>query len=139
MMARDRATLTGFREAARQLNNMKKAAARGVGRRALQVPAGILAEEMRLRAPELSGKLKASIAVGKERARKGRPQVNVKAADIASVQVEFGNHHQAAEPFARPAKDAKADEMLERFGEALKTEVDATVIRQQRRAAGAGS
>lgn len=84
---------------------------------------------------ERTGATKESIEVGKEKSRKGRPQVNVTAADIASVQLEFGNQHQTAEPFARPAKDAKQGEILNRFGDALKHEVDQSVIRAAKRAA----
>ncbi len=125
--------LSGFREASRQLNEMSKAMAQGVGRRALQTPAGILRDEMKVRVPKLTGATEASIVVGKERTKKGQPQVNVTAADIAAVQLEFGNSDQAAEPFARPSKDAKAGEMLQRFGDELKTEVDRTVIRKAAR------
>lgn len=124
---------SGFREASRQLNEMSKAMARGVGRRALQVPAEILATEMRIRAPKLSGDLEASIAVKPERARRGRPQVGVVAEDIASIQNEFGNQHQQAQPFARPSADAKKGEMFAQFGDALKGEVDAAVIRKAKR------
>jgi hypothetical protein len=114
---------------------MKKATAQGVGRRSLQVPAAILRDEMKARVPKLSGATEQSIEIGSERARKGRPAVNVTAADIASVQLEFGNQHQAAEPFGRPAEAAKRDQMLDRFGTALKAEVDKTVIRAAKKAA----
>lgn len=130
--------LTGFREASRQLNEMSKAAAQGVGRRALQVPAGILRDEMRARVPVDSGALRNSIEVRKERSRRSRPQVGVIADDIAAVPVEYGNpapgRVQAAHPYARPALDAKQNEMLDRFGSALKQEVDRTVIRANKRA-----
>ncbi|AMK19334.1 hypothetical protein [Sphingobium sp. MI1205] len=133
-MARGTSRLTGFREAARQLNDMKRSAAQGVGRRSLLFPAEILALEMQNRVSVLSGATRDSIAVGKEKARRGRPQVNVTAADIASIQLEFGNSDMVAEPFARPAKEAKQDVMLESFGEALKREVDKTVIRSAKKA-----
>lgn len=138
MMARNSGQLTGFREASRQLNEMKKSAAQGIGRRALQVPAQILREEAKVRVSKRTGATEASIVVGKERARKGQPQVNVTVEDIASVQLEFGNHHQVAEPFLRPSVNAKSGEMFERFGESLKGEVDRTVIRQAKRAQAAG-
>lgn len=125
--------LQGFREASRQLNEMSKAVARNVGKRALQVPAGILAEEMRVRAPRLSGALEESIAVLPERARKGRPQVAVQASDVASIQNEYGNSNMSAQPFARPSLEARQELMLERFGGALKREVDAAVIRKAKR------
>lgn len=133
MARRGALKLEGFREASRQLNEMSKATAQGVGRRALQVPAGILAAEMKIRAPKLTGALEASIEVGKERARRGQPRVNVTAADIAAVQNEFGNNDMPPQPFARPAKDTKVGEMLERFGDALKGEVDRAVVRKAKR------
>lgn len=127
--------IEGFREASRQLNEMSKAAARGVGRRALLVPAAILRDEMKQRAPKLTGALEASIHIGKEKARKGRPQVNVTAGDISAVQNEFGNSDMTAQPFGRPSLDAKKQHMFDQFGEALKQEVDKSVIRQAKRAA----
>jgi HK97 gp10 family phage protein len=138
-MARGAGKLTGFREASRQLNGMKKSVAQGVGRRALQVPAAILRDEMKVRVSKKTGATEASTVIGKERARKGRPQVNVTVEDIASVQLEYGNLRMAAEPFARPAQEAKQDQMLSAFGEALKSEVDSTVIKQAKRDAAGGS
>ena len=134
-MARSSSQLEGFREASRQLNEMSKATARNTGKRALNVPAVILRDEMKVRVSKRTGATEESIALTKEKARKGRPQVGVVAADIASVQLEFGNQHQAAEPFGRPAEAAKRDEMLTSFGEALKAEVDKTVIRAAKKAA----
>jgi HK97 gp10 family phage protein len=127
--------LEGFREASRQLNEMSKATARNVGKRALNVPATMLRDEMKARVPKLSGATEESIEVTKERAFKGRPAVGVIVGDIASVQLEFGNHHQAAEPFARPALDAKKALMLDEFGQALKGEVDRSVARAAKKAA----
>ncbi len=126
---------TGYREASRQLNEMSKAMAAGVGRRSLQIPAGILRDEMKDRVPKLTGTTESSIAIGKERARKGSPQVNVIADDIAAVQLEFGNSDQPATPFGRPSLDSKQSAMFDAFGEALKGEVDRTVIRKAAAAA----
>lgn len=134
-MARTTGSLQGFREASAALNEMSKGVARGVGKRALNVPANILADEMTARAPRLSGNLAGSIKVIPEKARKGRPQVGVIADDIAAIQNEFGNSNMAAQPFARPAKDAKSGEMLDAFGAALKVEVDKSVARAARKAA----
>lgn len=134
-MGRNRIELVGFREASSQLNSMKKAMRRGVGARALLIPAGILADGMRDAAPVLTGALKASIVVEKSKARKGRPRVETIAKDVASVATEFGTSRQAAQPWARPAKEAKQREMLAAFGEALKVEADAALSRQAARAA----
>jgi HK97 gp10 family phage protein len=134
-MPRGSLRLEGFREASRQLNEMSKATARNIGKRSLQVPAAILRDEMKIRVPKLSGATEQSISIGPERAKKGRPQVNVTAADIASVQLEFGNQNQAAEPFARPSEAARRSQMFEQFGDALKAEVDKSVIRAAKKAA----
>lgn len=125
--------LEGFREASAALNEMSKAMARGVGRRSLPIPAAILRDEMKARVSVLSGATRDSIEIGKEKARSGRPQINVTAEDIAAIQLEFGNTNMPAEPFARPALDANKDRMLAAFGEKLKGEVDATVIRKAKR------
>jgi HK97 gp10 family phage protein len=114
---------------------MKKAAARGVGRRALQVPAKILAAEMAARAEVLTAALRNSIKVIREKAAKGRPQVSVIADDPAAIPNEFGTMDMTAQPFGRPALDSKKGEMLTEFGKALDDEVQKTVIRAERRAA----
>ena len=129
------AKISGFREASKALNDMSKAMARGVGRRALKVPATILADEMRQKVPVLSGTTRESIEVGKQASFKGRPATNVTVADIASVQLEFGNSDMEAQPFARPALEAASGRMLEGFGSALKDETDKAVIRQAAREA----
>lgn len=125
--------LEGFREASKQINEMSKAMARGVGKRSLAVPAAMLRDAMKARVSVLSGATRDSIEVGPEKAKKGRPQLNVTAADIAAIQLEFGNQHMNAEPFARPAVDSEKGRMLAAFGEALRSEVDATVIRKAKR------
>lgn len=132
-MAKSVGRLVGFREASRQLGEMSKAMARGVGRRSLQIPARILRDEMKAKVNVLSGATRDSIEVTKERAQKGRPQVSVTAQDIASVQLEFGNSNMPAEPFARPALDVQKNHMASAFGDALKSEVDRTVIRKAAR------
>lgn len=131
--------LQGFREASRQLNEMSKATARNVGKRALQTPAGILRDEMIARVPVVKGDLRAAIRTKPERAYKGRPNVGVIADDIAAVPLEYGNpaggRFQPAEPFARPSLDSRKEQMLGRFGEALKDEVEKSVIRAAKKAA----
>jgi hypothetical protein len=134
-----KSVLTGFREASRQLGNMRRAAAQGVGRRALLVPAGILRDEMIARVKVLTGDTQREIAVEPAKASRGRPQVAVVSRGEASVSLEFGNpapgHTQHPQPFARPSLDAKEGAMLNAFGPALKSEVDKTVIRAARKAA----
>jgi HK97 gp10 family phage protein len=127
--------LEGFREASRQLNEMSRATARNVGKRSLRVPAEILASGMKARVSRRTGATAESIEIAKSRVRGGRPEVAVLALDIASVQLEFGNSNMTAEPFARPALDAEKTQMLDRFGDALKAEIEKAVIRATKRAA----
>lgn len=134
-MPRTKSRLTGFREASAQLNNMKKSVARGVGRRALKAPAQILCDEMIARAAVLTSALRSSIKLVKERADRGRPRIGVIADDPAAVPNEFGTLDMNAQPFARPAKDAKAGAMLDAFGAELKADVDRTIARQIKREA----
>ena len=119
----------GFREASKQLNDMSKASAKGVGRRALKTPARILADTMIKNVKVLTGATRDKIAVEKEKNKKGRPQIAVASRDIASIQLEFGNSNSAAQPFARPSKEEAQERMFNEFGSALKNEVDSTVIK----------
>lgn len=125
----------GFREASKQLNNMRRATAQGVGRRALPAPATILRDEMKARVARLTGTLHDKIEVQKARAKRGRPQITVIADDVAAMQNEFGNSNMDAQPFARPALEAKKGPMFDAFATALREEVDKSVIRANRRAA----
>ncbi len=135
-MAKVESGFQGFREASRQLSNMKKAAAQGVGRRALMVPAEMLARGVRRRATVLTGDLYESVdAVKSKNTKDGRPKVSVIAADIASVQEEFGNSHQVPNPFFRPEIASGEAARNAAFADALMIEVDDTVLRAARKAA----
>lgn len=131
-MARKGLIATGFREASRQLNEMSKAAARGVGRKSLAVPAEILARAVRQNTPVLTGNTYESVDVLPAKAKRG-VAVDVVAQDIAAVQLEFGNSDQAATPFFRPAVDATRAARDRAFADALMIEVDTAVIRNAAR------
>lgn len=53
----------------------------------------------------------------------------------SAVQQEFGNENHAAQPFVRPAWDETQDEVLNRVGEGLGTEIAKTAARNARKAA----
>jgi len=133
-MARKTLIATGFSEASRQLNDMSKAAARGVGRKSLSVPAEILARAVRqnVMPHNLTGETYESVDVKPAKAKRG-VAVQVVAEDIAAVQLEFGNSDQAATPFFRPAVDSSRVKMNDAFADALMIEVDAAVIRKAKR------
>ncbi|GLV22006.1 hypothetical protein TomMM35A_18590 [Sphingobium sp. TomMM35A] len=131
-MARGGSRLEGFRETSRQLNEMSKAMARGVGRKSLMVPAELLARGVRRRVPVLSGDTYESVDVLPAKQRKG-VAVQVVVEDIASVQLEFGNSDQAATPFFRPEVDAGRAGRDQAFADALMIETNDAVIRKAAR------
>lgn len=132
-MARGLSRIDGFREASKQLNDMGKAAARGVGRRSLGIPAEMLARRVRQNVPVLTGETYESIDVEPSKTKIG-VAVEVVAAHIAAVELEFGNSHQVATPFFRPAVDSDKDKRFQAFADALMIEVDTTVIKRAKKA-----
>lgn len=136
MARRSVSRLEGFREASRQLNDMSKAMARGVGKRALTDTAEILARGVRQNVSphNLTGDTYESVDVEPAKQKRG-VAVQVVLADIAGVQLEFGNSDQAATPVFRPAVDSNRQKMDDTFAVLLPIEIDAAVIRKAKRAA----
>lgn len=133
-MARKTSKLEGFREASRQMNEMGKAMARGVGRKSLMVPAEMLARSVRQNVPVLSGDTYESVDVKPAKQKRG-VAVQVVVEDIAAVQLEFGNSDQVATPAFRPAVDEGQDARFKVFADALMIEADDAVIRKAAREA----
>lgn len=133
MMARGLTRIKGFREASRQLNDMGKAAARGVGRRSLNIPAEMLARNVRQNVPVLTGETYESVDVEPSKTKHG-VAVEVVAAHIAAVQLELGNNNQSATPFFRPAIDSGKDRRFQAFADALMIEAETTVIKKAKKA-----
>ncbi|MGK2908747.1 MAG: hypothetical protein ACSLE1_02960 [Sphingobium sp.] len=127
--------LEGFKEVSKSLNDMSRAAARGVGRRSLKIPAEMLAREVRQNAAVLTGALYESVDVVAAKSQKGAPRIAVLASDIASVQEEFGNSKELATPFFRPAIDQGQDRRFKAFADALTIETNDSVIRAAKAAA----
>lgn len=128
--------LEGFREAREQLHSLAKAAQTKIGNRAIMVPATVLADAVRAKAPvstrernKTKGSLRDSVKAAKSRKEKGRPTAVVLAEDVAAVPNEFGTSKMQPQPFFRPAVDANRDAAGRAFAEALKTEVDAEIQR----------
>lgn len=140
MSRRSSTRLEGFGEAARQLNDMSKAAARGIGRRALTETAEILARGVRANiAPHnLTGDTYESVDVKPAKQKRG-VAVEVVLEEIAGVELEFGNSDQTATPVFRPAVDTNRQKMDDTFAVLLPIEIDAAVIRKAKRAARKGS
>lgn len=139
MARRSASRLEGFREASRQLNDMSRAMARNVGKRALTDTAEILARGVRANVGphNLTGDTYESVDVEPSKQKKG-VAVEVVLADIAGVQLEFGNSDQAATPVFRPAVDGNRQKMDDTFAVLLPIEIDAAVIRKAKRAARKG-
>lgn len=141
--------LEGFSELEAELDNLSKAAGKGVLRRSLKKAAKPTAELMRTGAPERSGDLKESIAVSdKLSTREASQHRRMFRNDRASVEMfvgagplpqahvtEFGNEKQAPQPWARPAWDRDQKGMLDRLGKDLWSELQKSLARAARRAA----
>ncbi len=133
-MARGGSRMTGFREASRQLNEMGKAAARGVGRKSLAVPAEMLARRVRanISSHNRTGETYESVDVLPAKSKRG-VAVEVVLQHIAGVQLELGNSDQAATPVFRPAIDSGKDRRFQAFADALMIEADTAIIRKAAR------
>ena len=128
----------GFSALEEELDALSKAAGKGVLRRAL-----------RLAAPRGDGDLVESIAVSDKLSPHQRAQHRrMFRDDRAAVEMfvgagplpqahntEFGNEHQAPQPWARPAWDRDHQAMLKRLGEDLWAELSKAIARAERRAA----
>jgi len=125
-----------------------KGVLRRVGRAALQ----LFDQAWRAQAPELTGRLKKSGGVGSKLSKRVR-KANVRENTVEifagpgphpeAVQQEFGNSHNAAQPFARPAWDQTQDAALnivktELGGEIMKTAAR-KAVRDARKAARAAA
>ena len=137
-----RSHITGMKGCRESLQQLSRAVQRGIGKRALQAPAGVIAAAVKSRAPVSGrgnnpsrGSLRDSVKVAAARAEKGRPTVVVLADDVAAVPNEFGTSSMAAQPFFRPAVDAVREQAGAAMANALKSEVDAAVVRAAKRAA----
>ena len=141
--------LEGFSELEDALDALSKSAGKGVLRRSLKSAAKPMAELMRSGAPEGQGDLKESIAISdKLSPRQASQHRSLFRDDRASVemfvgagplpqatQAEFGNEHQAPQPFARPAWDQDQRPLLDRLGKDLWAEFEKSLARAQRKAA----
>jgi len=141
-MAKDQFRLEGFAECMNALQELSKRVQTGVGKRSLQVPAKIVTEAARSRAPISTdprnpsiGSLKRSLKVATHKGKRNSPSVAVMAIDPAAARTEYGRTNQAATPWFRPAVDATHHEALIAFGQALKQEVEDAARRASRRAA----
>jgi HK97 gp10 family phage protein len=137
--------LAGFRETREALQDLSKTVQRNVGRRALRVPAEIIADATRALAPVSSrpdnptpGSLRASVSVVNAKARSGAA-VAVLVEDPAAVPNEYGTSKMAAQPFMRPAINANEARCIAAFGQAIKPEVERAAAKAAKKSKGAGT
>jgi HK97 gp10 family phage protein len=137
--------ITGLRETEAALANLPKATAKAVLRRVLRKAAAPIEAAAEANAPTLTGGLQSRIYTGGKLTRrqaqmvkkegKSDAEIHVGTADPAGVQTEFGNAHQAAEPWLRPAWDENKDGALDTIATDLGSEIDKAAKRLARKAA----
>lgn len=143
--------LQGFRELEADLSNLvdmvggSKATGKNVLKRVLLKAADPIERDAAANAPQLSGTLRRDVKTGTRLTRrqagmarklgKSSVEVHVGVADPAGVQTEFGNQHQAAEPWLRPAWDGNKDGALDTIGSELGSEIARASARAAKKAA----
>lgn len=143
-MAR-RFKIEGLRETEAALAALPKSTGKNVLKRVLIKAAAPIEDDAAANAPELSGHLRRDVKTGTRLTRrqaamnrklgKSAVEVHVGVSDPAGVQTEFGNEHQKAEPWLRPAWDANSDGSLEIIKSDLETEIDRAATRLAKKAA----
>jgi HK97 gp10 family phage protein len=148
-MANKTVTVEGLRELDAALGNLPKATGKNVLRRVLKKAGQPIAEEAEERAPVLTGALQISIGVGTKLTKRqsklhrkmfkddrASAEMFVGAGGLAqATQAEFGNEHQAAEPYMRPAWDGNKDEALDIIATDLGDEIMKAARRLAKKAA----
>ena len=140
--------IEGLRETERALSSLPRATAKNVTRRVLRKRAKPIEQAAEANAPSLSGALKGDVKTGTRLNRrqsamnrkmgKSEVEVHVGVNDPAGVQTEFGNEHQSADPWLRPAWDANWRGALDGIAADLWTETKKAADRAARKAARAG-
>ncbi len=132
----------GLRELDAALQELTTATAANQGRKALRAGGEVLADRMIELVKRRTGALAESIGVGTRLTRRQR-RASPKQADVemhvgpndpAAIQEEFGNSHQAPDPFARPAWDQTQGRVLKTITVELTANVDKAVQRARRKA-----
>jgi HK97 gp10 family phage protein len=144
----------GFSDLEKALEDLSKAAGKGVLRRSLIKAATPLADLAETLAPERTGGLKKSMAVSTKLAKRQQGIHNkMFRDDRSSVEVfagpsydlgdggrhghlvEFGTYRTAPQPFMRPAWDQEGQATLDRLGRLLWDEFAKSMARAERKAA----
>lgn len=127
------------------LGMLPKSTGKAILRRVLRKAGQPMADQAEQAAPKRTGALKISIGVGTKLTRrqarmhrkmfkndKASAEVFVGAGGLPqAIQSEFGNAHQEAQPFMRPAWDGNKDQALE----IIKTELGGEIFKAAKRLA----
>jgi HK97 gp10 family phage protein len=142
-MTRRTFTVEGLSDLDEALKEFPKATARGVLVRTLTKEGRVIADAGESLAPKLTGGLAASYTIGTKLSKRQKRQ-NVKESDVEvyigpgpsakSIQTEFGNAHQAAQPHLRPAWDGNVMKVLDGITKTLADEIEKTRARIARKA-----
>jgi HK97 gp10 family phage protein len=141
---------SGFAELDEALGELKLSTAKGVLRRVATRALQPFDDRWREMAPRRTGQLAESGAVGTKLSARQRQQAELERDSFVEVfagpgtnpqaiQDEFGNRHQAATPFVRPAWDEKQGEALEIVQRDLGEEIEKTAARAAARKAKAAT
>lgn len=150
MMAR-LVRVEGFRELDAALTDLvnsvggSRATGKNVLKRTLNTATNPIETAAAANAPSLTGLLVRDVKTGTrltrrqaraaKRAGKSTVEVHVGVADPAGMQTEFGNDHQQAEPWLRPAWDAHSPGALTTIKTELGREIEKARVRNARKVA----
>lgn len=134
--------LEGFRELDASLRELtSRATAKNVARRALKKAAEPIDDMASRLAPRLTGRLSVSVITGTQLTPSQRRGINRNSVEVYVGTVlsrgrynEFGTINMAANPFMRPAWDAKQDEALLIIRHELAVEIEKAAQRAARKA-----
>jgi len=137
----------GFAELDLALAQFAESTGKNILRRVGQAALKPFDEAWRAKAPVKTGALAKSGGVGSKLSRSQRAKVVREStvevfagpgADPAATQDEFGNSHQAPQPYVRPAWDETQGQVLDIVKRELADEIQKTAARVARRAAKRG-
>jgi len=130
--------LTGFKELADALRELGPRVARNALRSSVSAGAAVIRNDARNRAPVDTGEMKKDIQIKRERDAQGemsakysvfvrsgkKSRLSGKSRDVQKDSfywrfVEFGTSKMAAQPFLRPAFEAKKEDAIKAIGEKL--------------------
>lgn len=142
--------VTGLRDTIAAFEDLKLSTAKGVLRRVAIAALQPFVAELEAGTPRRTGRLEESETAGSKLSpRQARIAAQEKDSLVEvyagpgslpqAVQEEFGNRHQAARPFVRPAWDATKGQVQDLIVSGLKTEVVKTAERAASRAAAKAS